>query len=69
MKIKSGQGFQGHCSRFLCKFITATVGVIHNVPALAKGKVPHKYVERGLRAFSPLYLRTRAFVYISLQSN
>ena len=34
---------------------TGTSG-IHNVPALAKGKVPHKYVERGLPAFSSLYL-------------
>ena len=40
---------------------------IHNVPALAKGKVPHKYVERGLPVFLLLYLRTGAFVYIGLQ--
>ena len=26
--------------------------------ALAKGKVPHKYVERGLPVFSPIYLHT-----------
>ena len=48
---------------------TASDWSIHNVPAWAKGKVPHKYVERGLPAFSPLCLRTRVFVYIGLQSN
>ena len=46
----------------LCTGVVLTDVSIHNVPALAKSKVPHKYVERGLPVFSPLYLCARVFV-------
>ena len=36
---------------------------IHNVQALAKGKVPHRNIERGVPVFSPLFLHTCVVVF------
>ena len=38
----------------------------HSQPAIAKVKDPHRYVERGLPVFSPLYLGTCVFLYNDL---
>ena len=35
--------------------------------ALAKGKVPNKYVERGFPVFSPLYLRTQCLHWLAIK--
>ena len=39
---------------------------IHNVQALAKGKVPHRNIERGVPVFSPLFLHTCVYLHSKL---